>query len=434
MFHESSIKKLVIYFVIYMVSISKTVLSERYYSSHDDRQNFTNLSIQSFGKFHYTNLIADNYVWKIFPILLLVIGTVSNILSIIIFLSREMRKYSSFVYFAVLNIVNLVLIYVTYVRMVMDTYFGRDIRTINMYTCKIHLFLTYFLGHLSSLLLSMISIDRVISVIFLHKSKILCTPKIAISVTLVLTVFNFFMSSHFLFMESAYWVISENDTSNNKLLCDPKIDTNYRVFIFNVWKIIDMSFYAFIPFIIMSICSIIIIIRVAENSKKFQKKSDAKKIKKKPDVQNDQTINIQLLDNISSATQNKLYEANEFPKPITLKVNNDFTKCNRSNENNCNFNYRFKKQNQKFKFSNRTRNLALMLIPVNILFLVFLAPVVITLYLYKDLEDDKLTLAIVELLATCNYTFNFIIYFLTSSKFREECKKLFKLIFGKFLK
>ena len=76
------------------------------------------------------------------------------------------------------------------------------------------------------------------------------------------------------------------------------------------------------------------------------------------------------------------------------------------------------------KFSLRTRNLALMLIPVNILFLMFMAPVVITMYIYENLFDDKLTLAIVELLSYCNFSINFIIYFLTSSKFREEFFKL----------
>ena len=45
------------------------------------------------------------------------------------------------------------------------------------------------------------------------------------------------------------------------------------------------------------------------------------------------------------------------------------------------------------KFSSRTRNLAMMMLPVNILFLIFLAPVVLTIYFYSSLGEDKLTLA-----------------------------------------
>ena len=75
-------------------------------------------------------------------------------------------------------------------------------------------------------------------------------------------------------------------------------------------------------------------------------------------------------------------------------------------------------------FSARTRNLALMLIPVNILFLIFLAPVVIAMFTYNRLGEDLLTLAIVEFLSYFNFSLNFFIYFLTSSKFREEFLKL----------
>ena len=84
------------------------------------------------------------------------------------------------------------------------------------------------------------------------------------------------------------------------------------------------------------------------------------------------------------------------------------------------------------KFSTRTRNLALMLIPVNVLFLMFMAPVVITMYIYENLFEDKLTLAIVELLSYCNFSINFFIYFLTSSKFREEFFKLLNELAVKF--
>ena len=65
-----------------------------------------------------------------------------------------------------------------------------------------------------------------------------------------------------------------------------------------------------------------------------------------------------------------------------------------------------------------------MLIPVNILFLIFLAPVVIAMFTYNRLGEDLLTLAIVEFLSYFNFSLNFFIYFLTSSKFREEFLKL----------
>jgi len=88
--------------------------------------------------------------------------------------------------------------------------------------------------------------------------------------------------------------------------------------------------------------------------------------------------------------------------------------------------------NKESRVCSKTRNLAMMLIPVNIMFLLFVGPVVIAIYTYSDLGIDKLALVIVEVLSNCNFTLNFFVYFSTSSKFREEfykvldevCKKL----------
>lgn len=351
-------------------------------------------------QFARTNAIAVQYVWPNVSIAFLVIGTIANILSIIVFLRRDMRKYSSFCYFAVLNIINLAYLYTSLTRVILEFSYHTDIRQLNLFTCKAHVFITYFLGHFSSLLLSMISIDRVISVVFLHRAKQLCTPHVAFIVTLTLAALNFLISGHFIIFESGYYdkeLIERNVTLNGvnsteivekfTLRCSTRKDTIYQKFIIKVWKIVDMSLFAFIPFIIMATCSVIIIIRVAQQSKKFQKNS---KSTRQP-----------------SKMVKKTETALDHDEASPMKADGKKSAG----------------KGAEAKFSARTRNLALMLIPVNILFLVFLAPIVVAVYSYKKLGEDLLTLAILELLSTCNYTFNFFIYCATSSKFREELMK-----------
>ena len=101
---------------------------------------------------------------------------------------------------------------------------------------------------------------------------------------------------------------------------------------------------------------------------------------------------------------------------ILVKVGKHSKKLKLKNKNES-------KNNQKL--TNRTRSLALMLIPVNILFLLFLGPLVIAMFAYDKLGEDSLTLAILEFWSYFNFTFNFFIYFLTSSKFRDESTKMF---------
>ena len=376
-------------------------------------------------EFAYTNWLAVNYIWPTFPIGFLVLGTVANILSIVVFLRREMRRFSSFCYFAVLNAVNLAVLYVTLMRVIMDYNFHTDIRTLSMFACKAHVFLTYFLGHLSSLLLCMISIDRVISVMFLRRAKDLCTPSMAKRVTLALIIFNFVLSSHFLLFESGYVLVASrhstttstsiniNSSSSSNfstaadeaqlgahsphssmIVCETRNGTFYDQLVQNLWKIVDMSLYAFIPFAIMLVCSVIIIFKVAEQAKKFGRGGAGK-------GNNNKKRNNSTSTTFSSTRHKEV--SSTWSQHHVDQVSNSAASVSVHN-----------------KFSSRTRNLALMLIPVNVLFLCFLAPVVISMYIYEKLSQDQLTLAIVEMLSYCNFTLNFFIYFLTSSKFRDE--------------
>lgn len=376
------------------------------------------------------------------------------------------------------------------------------------------MFLTYFLGHLSSLLLCMISIDRVISVMFLHRAKLLCTPRVAAWVTLGLVVFNFVLSSHFLVFESGYTTtkvmrpistvsttassISSNYSTNqlvsnillstsssssssnrvaapppapvaeslvigtptgdggllleNIVVCDPRPDTLYAMIVQNVWKIIDMSIYAFIPFSIMLVCSVIIIgmcnIRVFVGGANYW----TLKLNYSKSFQNFKVFKFLItriyLKNLNFcfkkgrvAQQSKKFSKNKKSAPAATKPSSSsalssqqqalLNKANRKERNmsedlistnmsTAGTTGKPAGNSNEARMSARSRNLALMLIPVNFLFLAFLAPVVIAMYTYDQLWEDKLTLAIIELLSYCNFTINFFIYFLTSSKFREE--------------
>ena len=134
----------------------------------------------------------------------------------------------------------------------------------------------------------------------------------------------------------------------------------------------------------MFACSVIIIIKVAEQAKKFRPKTRSKYLN-------------------TNNNSNSNTSANGVLK-VTAKVS--------------------VAAGTESKFSARTRNLALMLIPVNVMFLLFVGPVVIAVYAVKNLENDHMKLLVVEVLNSCNFTVNFVIYFLTSSKFREEFFKL----------
>ena len=195
------------------------------------------------SEFEYTNEFAKKYLWPTVPIIFLLIGTLLNISSSLVFLRHKMLKSSSFCYFGVLNIVNAAYLLVTMSRSISENNFNSDIRHLSLFSCKTHVFLTYFLSHLSSLILCAISIDRAISVMFLIRAKSICTPKVAFKVIIGLILFNILQSGHFLIFESGYndSIIINGTIEKSFIICRPRSKTSYSVFIENIWKIIDMA-------------------------------------------------------------------------------------------------------------------------------------------------------------------------------------------------
>lgn len=101
-------------------------------SIDDARQVNLDQHMQSSGEFEFTNKIALDYIWPTFPIAFLLLGTVANLLSIIVFRRREMKKFSSFCYFFYLNCINLAVLYVTMVRVIGEFNFQVDIRRLSL--------------------------------------------------------------------------------------------------------------------------------------------------------------------------------------------------------------------------------------------------------------------------------------------------------------
>ena len=100
------------------------------------------------------------------PPFLLVLGTLGNGLTIVVLLSREMRASGVNIILTVLAMADLCLLYTGLLRnwVLFVSRGGLDLRAINIYTCRIHMFLTFLARELSSMTLALMTIERAISV------------------------------------------------------------------------------------------------------------------------------------------------------------------------------------------------------------------------------------------------------------------------------
>jgi len=133
---------------------------------------------------------------KIYPVLILVLGTFGNLLSFCVLIRAAMRRYSTFCYLACLALVDLAVIITFCVNFISLYHFNYDIQN-ESFPCKLFAFCIYFLPQYSSWILVAVSIDRVISAKYLRLAKTWTKPRHSVLVTFILGLFFAVLNSHF---------------------------------------------------------------------------------------------------------------------------------------------------------------------------------------------------------------------------------------------
>ena len=127
---------------------------------------------------------------------ILVVGLLGNSLSLMVLQSRSMRIAAASFLLSVLAVSDMGCLLTTLLNQWLQTItnYRVNMRMYNVYACKIHLFLTYLFHQLSTMTLSFITIQKVISVYLPLKAKIICsrgnTIKVWTGVAILLAGFN----------------------------------------------------------------------------------------------------------------------------------------------------------------------------------------------------------------------------------------------------
>jgi hypothetical protein len=180
---------------------------------------------------------------------------------------------------------------------------------------------------------------------------------------------------------SNYSYILSNDSYSLECRCESVQGTLYDVFLEPYFRWIDLLAYAFLPFLIMAICTWLITRVLFLSNKRLNKKK--------------------AVDNKSNTINTNKNSNNE-----TLLLNR-------------------KQTNQR---ANKAKHLTYTLITLNCLFFCLVSPLVICLIVLTGQEQYfKILLNIVYLLAYSNHSFNFVLYGVSSPPFREALFKLFNI-------
>lgn len=361
-------------------------------------------------------------------VLLISVGLFGNVMNLYIFSKKTMFKMSTFRLLFYLSMIDLFILSFCTSDALLTFSFKIQIRSFSTFACRFHTFITYLLGHLSSWILMLTSIDRVFVIWDRKFRKFTFTfskPNYIEKMILILTFSLIMINIHYLIFYDLVQVdynhieISNNSSFfNNETLNDfttetipdsfdfeigdknnpdyfflktiqqnlftktqPNIETvsyqrknifvcyttnnpSYVYFLTHIWTWIDSTIYSIFPILVMLVCSILIITEVKKKSLKF-------------------------IGEISQFQTNK-----------------------RLNQRNIRRNYK----------------ILFMLTATNIFFLLCSLPYCI-IYHKSNSErtetDFTFTLIVVHILSYSNNSLNFIFYYIFSEKYREKMNSFF---------
>ena len=248
-----------------------------------------------------------------FPILLIVIGTIGNLITFLIYTRVEFRRTSIGFYYSCLAVVDTVALYVGSIKYYIKAKYDYNLTTESVFACKFLTSSIYFLAQLSAWITVIASIDRLFSIVRpLHYSLIRRNKLQYVMVGSIFAVLLLLNGPNIMYLNvmessglelnsrdrdseiprmlsltnignwnrSPRWNLSSSDLEGlsepNDKTCE--IDsTRSVIYNMHVADIIDLFAFAIIPFALMIFSSIVITKRLFEIKSKLKKHNLANK-------------------------------------------------------------------------------------------------------------------------------------------------------------
>ena len=211
----------------------------------------------------YSEYKAGELIWKTFPPVLIVFGTVGNILSILVLTRKSIRKSTTALFLTFLTLSDLAVLYTGLLRQWIFHTFDFDIRHLSEVVCKVHTWLVYSSLDLSAWILIAVTLERIIAVWYPYSGKTKCSKINAMMLMGVILILVLSLNAHLL-----YGLVNKDEV----IRC-VSINESYSMFFRSVWSWIDLCIFCVIPFTFIVIGNSLILYKVVARHRKA-KQSD----------------------------------------------------------------------------------------------------------------------------------------------------------------
>ncbi|PVD21427.1 hypothetical protein C0Q70_19600 [Pomacea canaliculata] len=199
---------------------------------------------------------ARKFLLTYVPPVLIVLGTLGNIVSFIVLRRRAMCKVSSYLYLASLAVADSLVLYIGLLRLWLIELIEVDFHNSSDWVCKLMVSFGYIASDLSVWMIIAVTVERYIVVCFPLRACTMCNTNRAKVVICFIALLIFCINIHF------FWTVSLVEDSNNVTNCQATPSHIYLVD--EIWPWVDACFYSFLPFVTILILNILIISEVVK--------------------------------------------------------------------------------------------------------------------------------------------------------------------------
>ena len=312
-----------------------------------------------------TGCILAKRIWSTVPVALLITGTFGNILNVVILSRRKLRGSTTTVYLLCLSVSDCTFLWLGMGPRAFLQGYGKDVKLLSQFACKIISFAPVTAATFSTWSLVLLTVERVLLTKWPMKARSRMTLKkarIAAAVTLLLIVS---LTSHFFIVPELRYIDVKNENgtvTDNKLMCTYAPYAS-MLFYKKIWQVIILFVLTIFPTTLVILGNVTIIFTILAQRRKLMK--------------------------VIPIGQTK----DEGPKKV--------------------------------------KSATKMLILVSAMFMLTTMPfsvgnVVMSVFLDLDEPSKQLGYAICRNIFYCNFTFNFVLYFLNGTLFKSEWKAIMR--------
>ena len=201
------------------------------------------------------------------PPVLLVLGTIGNILSVYVLTRRSMRKHSTYFYLAILSTADTCVLLVGLLRLWIGQITGYDIKNEHDWACKLIHVLGHTLSDYSGWLIVAVTAERYVAVCHPLKATNICSRTRATRVVMLLLGVIFVLNLHFIWTVRLHLYSPDGSTMVIKCVAGDR----YRHLVDIIWPWVDAAIYSFFPFLAIMTFNTLIIRQVVLAKRKRQR-------------------------------------------------------------------------------------------------------------------------------------------------------------------